>query len=82
MEGLVLESTHARSTEASKTPSIIPFEFRRVGKWTAYNAASVLRVRAGCRYFDMHAPKEDGDKNPLQIEYDVWNGKTYSIDII
>jgi hypothetical protein len=81
MEGLILESTHPHSTVTSNIPSLVPSEFRRVGKWTSYNRASVNRIREGCRYFDAHAPKE-GDRDLGRQGYDVWKSKTYAINII
>jgi hypothetical protein len=81
MEGLILESTHPRSTTTSKILSLVPSEFRRVGKWTSYNRASVERIRAGCRYFDFYTAKK-GEVDLRRENYDVWQGMAYAINII
>ncbi len=80
MEGLILESTDLSSVMTAKILSIVPSEFRRIGKWTAYNRASVDRVRVGCQYFD-HAP-EEADIDRGREASDDWRGKTYTINII
>ena len=60
MEGLIHESTPRNSDTNSKILSFVPLEFRHVGIWRAHNRAPLERLRAGCQYFNVNAPREEG----------------------